>query len=547
MGALLLGALATISLTFFRVALPWPLKGILEAAFPGGQSGSATTLDSLPATSDPVLWLCVAYAVIALGAGASELFQRVYMARYAAQLTDNLRATVIRRVMERRAGGQDASPGELVGRITADSTGLKSGLSGALVHVSKNALLFICICALLTWVSPQLGLVFLGAGLVVILIGMRSARRVARHTERHRDKELAEGELMLQMFEQPYAGEPGEDAPLDGTPREMRTVRAVAWSMFVSSTVLGGIIALAAWIGVGQVRDGTLAPGELFLFFAYAITVHRRLVQLGRQVARSGRIGVSARRLLALAPARGSAVARSGLRESIALKDVVLKSAHSGTRLRLEALALKPAEWVAVLGKAGAGKSTLLHVLAGSIEPDSGQVLWDGVDLRQDPVVHEGQVALLDQHPRFLKGQVATLLGPQFAEADPATVSMLKKIGAASLVKRLKRGADQRVSSTQLSENEARMLALASLLARDCPVWLLDDPFLGLSKAKAERRLGEVLARADGRLLVVAMSRPVGLERFHRVLELRKGRCVFDGPPGSRNAQVQEGGAPCKD
>jgi subfamily B ATP-binding cassette protein MsbA len=277
----------------------------------------------------------------------------------------------------------------------------------------------------------------------------------------------------------------------------------------------------------------------LFLFVAYALTVHRRLIQIGRQIARSGKVMACLQRigvLLEGASQEDRTPVVEPLRTALRLEGVRLRSSRghgNKPRLRDLDLALPAGARVAVVGKTGAGKSSLLRLLAGLEVPTRGRILWDDHDLSETNGRVYPRVGYLAQDPVFSRQRAWQLLGlaNPTQSPDPQQEETLHRIGAWRVIRRWPYGLEEKVASAQLSRGERRALKLGTTLLGDASVWLLDDPLEGQSDKDAQRRLAEILARGAGRTIVVAFSRLVGLEQFDRVWALQKGRLVFDGTP----------------
>lgn len=150
-----------------------------------------------------------------------------------------------------------------------------------------------------------------------------------------------------------------------------------------------------------------------------------------------------------------------------------------------------------LLGPNGAGKSTLLRVLAGLKRPDAGRLHWDGADALAEPAAHGASVGYLGHQDAIKPGltvlenlALAARLGGRPAAASLAALGLL---ALAALPSRL------------LSAGQRRRLALARLHLAGVPLWLLDEPSLGLDAASIER-LGTLIAehRAAGGVVVVA-------------------------------------------
>lgn len=150
-----------------------------------------------------------------------------------------------------------------------------------------------------------------------------------------------------------------------------------------------------------------------------------------------------------------------------------------------------------LLGPNGAGKSTLLRLLAGLKRPDAGRLLWQGADALADPVLHAARVAYVG-HQDAVKPGLTALENLRLAEiaGRGEAVAALAALGIGHL-------AD--LPARMFSAGQKRRLALARLALSAAPLWLLDEPTLGLDAASVAR-LGELLGRhrAGGGLVIAA-------------------------------------------
>jgi len=166
--------------------------------------------------------------------------------------------------------------------------------------------------------------------------------------------------------------------------------------------------------------------------------------------------------------------------------------------LRSVSLAVPPGGALLLLGANGSGKSTLLRVLAGLKRPDAGAVLWMGEAADPWPVAYLG-------HQDAVKPGLTAAENLAFAArtgrgAPRDALAALDLLPLADLPARL------------LSAGQKRRLALARLVLSPAPIWLLDEPTLGLDTA-AVARLGGLLAshRAGGGVVVTATHLPLPL------------------------------------
>lgn len=155
-------------------------------------------------------------------------------------------------------------------------------------------------------------------------------------------------------------------------------------------------------------------------------------------------------------------------------------------------------------GPNGSGKSTLLRMLAGLIRPAAGRVLWNGEDALDDLAAHGQRVAYLG-HQDAVKPGLTVVENIRFAASvsGRSVTTALAAVGLEAL-------AD--LPARMLSAGQKRRLALSRLVLSGAPLWLLDEPTLGLDTASIAR-FGVLLAthRAGGGIVVAATHVPLPL------------------------------------
>ena len=165
---------------------------------------------------------------------------------------------------------------------------------------------------------------------------------------------------------------------------------------------------------------------------------------------------------------------------------------------------LEPGGALLLVGANGAGKSSLLRLLAGLLRPEAGQLLWDGADALADRAAHAARLRYLS-HQDALKPALTArenllfFAGLWGGDVD-AALEALSLAPLAALPARV------------LSSGQKRRLALARLALGAAPLWLLDEPTVGLDAASVER-LGGLLARhrAAGGMVLAATHLPLPL------------------------------------
>jgi heme exporter protein A len=153
-------------------------------------------------------------------------------------------------------------------------------------------------------------------------------------------------------------------------------------------------------------------------------------------------------------------------------------------------------------GPNGSGKSTLLRLLAGLVRPAAGILLWDGADALADLPEHARRLAYVG-HLDAVKPGLTVAENLSFAARGSAIGPALAALGLEALAG---------LPARMLSAGQKRRLALSRLALSAAPLWLLDEPTLGLDTAAVER-FGSLLARhrAEGGLVVAATHLPLPL------------------------------------
>jgi len=208
-----------------------------------------------------------------------------------------------------------------------------------------------------------------------------------------------------------------------------------------------------------------------------------------------------------------------------------------GTRaLRDVDLAVGEGERLAIIGQNGSGKSTLVRQLNGLLRPTEGRVTLFG---RDTAGVHVAELArtvgLAFQNPdrQIFAGSVrvevafgARNLGRRGAELDRAVQAALAAVGLAG---------EAATNPYDLGYSRRKLLALASVLAMETPVIVLDEPTTGQDAGGVERIQGIVAERAGIGRTVITISHDMRFvaESFERVVVMRDGHVILDGPPAA--------------
>jgi branched-chain amino acid transport system ATP-binding protein len=211
-------------------------------------------------------------------------------------------------------------------------------------------------------------------------------------------------------------------------------------------------------------------------------------------------------------------------------------------------LELRPGEIHALIGPNGAGKTTLIHQISGTLAPDSGQIIFAGVDVTRLPMAQRARAGLARSFqitsivPAFTALENAALAVQarsgssfRFFRATRAEAALNDQAMAALAEVGLEARADMPAAS--LSHGEKRQLELAIALAMRPRALLLDEPLAGTGAEEAER-LMRILGglRARYAILLIEHDMPAVFALADRISVLAQGRIIAAGPPDAIRA-----------
>ncbi|MFJ9536989.1 ABC transporter ATP-binding protein [Streptomyces sp. NPDC101225] len=301
-------------------------------------------------------------------------------------------------------------------------------------------------------------------------------------------------------------------------------------------------VCVLAVIGIGawEISTGRMTLGQLLAFAAFLGYLYppvRGLAQLGLTVTAAT---AGAERLIEVLdvgpsvtdPRRGTTPGRPD--GTVELRSVCFGYPGADTSaLRDLSFTVAPGELVIVTGPSGAGKSTVSKLLLRFYDPDAGEVLLDGVPLRDFPLARLREyVTLLPQETLVLHDTVrANIACGRPGASEQAIEDAARAADAHDFVVRLPEGYDTRVdpNSARLSGGQLQRLAIARAILRDAPVLVLDEPTTGLD-AMAARRVVKPLRRLMTGRTTIMITHDLNLAPdADRILVVDRGRIVETG------------------
>jgi len=291
-------------------------------------------------------------------------------------------------------------------------------------------------------------------------------------------------------------------------------------------------------IGVGHVRQGALSLGQLLMVLGYLAQLYDPLKTISRKAAGLQNYLASAERAFALldeapeVPERPHAQSVARASGAVEFRGVCFAYGPDRPVLQDVSFAIAPGTRLGVIGATGAGKTTLISLLTRFYDPTAGQILLDGVDLRDYKLDDlRRQFAVVLQETVLFSASIAE----NIAYATPGAtreqiVAAAHAANAHEFIARLPRGYDTQVGErgAQLSGGQRQRIALARAFLKDSPVLILDEPTSAVDAETEATILGAMRHLMRGRTVLVISHRPSTLERCAGLLVLESGRVVSD-------------------
>ncbi|QIR84072.1 ABC transporter transmembrane domain-containing protein [Paracoccus sp. AK26] len=498
-------------------------------------------------------------ALLALGTAARYYF----VTRLGERVVADIRKAVFARVITLSpAFFERVMTGEILSRITTDTTLIQSVIGASLSIALRNMLILAGGLAMLAFTSLKLmGLVLLivPAILVPIIVLGRRLRGLSRANQDWiaASSGAASEALLAAQTVQAYTHEGRSIARFDdvtessfGVALTRIRTRAVMTAIVIFLIFVGVIGVL--WIGARDVQTGVMTAGQLVQFVIYAILVASSTGalseiwgELQRAAGATERLGelLSAEDALT-DPARPLPLPRP-VRGQITLDGVSFRYPTRPDVSALDdvSLSIKPGETVALVGPSGAGKTTVIQLIQRFWDPASGRVTLDGIDLRDMARADFRQaMALVPQDPVIFATTALENIRLGRPDAPPSEVEAAARAAHAhDFITTLPQGYDTPLGErgVMLSGGQRQRIAIARAILRDAPVLLLDEATSALDAESESLVQAAVQRLSENRTTVVVAHRLATVKKADRIVVFDGGRIVAQG---THDALVSEGG-----
>lgn len=452
--------------------------------------------------------------------------------------------------------------GEIVSRLTADTTQIKSAV-GATASVALRNLILCCgAMGMMVVTSPKLSSLALGA-IPLIVFPLVAFGRSVRKRSRTAQDTLAEASAFanetiaatrtVQAFN-------GEDAAANRYGLAVESAYEAARSAIRSRALLTGIaitlifgsVVAVLWVGAHNVLTGTLSAGTLGQFLLYSVIAAGSLGALSEAWGELSQAAGAADRLTELLDEVSpiAAPAEPQTLPAPAFGRVKFSNVHFAYPSRPDKSALHgltfdvtPGETVAIVGPSGAGKSTVFSLLMRFYDPQQGNVSIDGIDARRVmPDNLRECMAIVPQDVTIFAASIHDNIAFSQTRASRDEVRAAAIAAQADeFIARLDKGYDTAVGERgiTLSGGQRQRIAIARAILKNAPVLLLDEATSALD-AESETLVQKALdGLMQGRTTLVIAHRLATVLKADRILVMDQGRVLEEG---THQSLIRHGG-----
>ena len=539
-GRVLAAFLALLTATAATLAMPVAVRFMIDNGF---STEDAASIDRY----------FIAMLVVAIVLGLASATRFYFVTWIGERVTADLRNAVYAHITKLSPAFFEVTrTGEVLSRLTADTTLIKTVVGSSASIALRNAFMFVGSAIMLVYTSAALaGLAALTLPLVVVpmIVVGRLVRRLARASQdRIADTASHAAETVSAMQTVQSFTHEVEDRAVFAraveasfTTAKLRILARAGMTAIAIVLVFSGVTGIL-WLGAQYVLEGSMSGGTLGQFILYAVLCATSIGALSEVWGEVQLAAGATERLVEIlqvepeikAPANPQALP-SPTEGHIHFDHVTFQyptrpeiSALDGFSLRVT-----PGETVALVGASGAGKSTVFQLLSRFYDPQAGVISIDGVALPDmAPETVRGALSVVPQETVVFAKTVMDNI--RFGRPDASAEDVMAAAKAAQadeFITRLPEGYETELGErgVTLSGGQRQRIAIARAILRDAPVLLLDEATSALD-AESETLVQAALTHLmDGRTTLVIAHRLATVLKADRIIVMENGRATAQG------------------
>jgi ATP-binding cassette subfamily B protein len=482
-----------------------------------------------------VLLACASYARFFL---VSWLGERVVA---------DIRADVYRHLISMNIGYFETTrTGELLSRLTTDTTLLQTVIGGSIPVAVRNAMLFVGGFGLLMVTSAKLtGYLSLVVPVVVIpiIIFGRRVRSLGRESQERVADISAHAEESLNAIRtiQAFTLEKHEKTRFSGhiegaLQAANSRIRSRAFLTALVIMLVFGAIVTVLWMGGHDVLSGNISGGDLSAFVFYSVVVAGAVGAISEVIAdlqRAAGAGERLSELLSIKPAITSPEDNGQLvihEANIDFENVTFFYPTRPDKPAIDkfSLEVKSGKTIALVGPSGGGKTTIFQMILRFYDPGSGRIRLNGLDIKDIPLTRlRSAIGLVPQDPVIFSTSARENIRLGHINATDAEIEEAARIACAfEFLEKLPQGLDTHLGEkgVQLSGGQRQRIAIARAIIRDPKILLLDEATSALD-SENEYQIQQALERlVRGRTTFIIAHRLSTITKADHIVLLNEGK-----------------------
>lgn len=537
-------AIALVVSAGTMLAIPMAVRRMIDFGFKGADSGLINQYFGMLALLGGVLAV----------ASASRFFCVNWLGE---RVVSDLRTRVFSHLTRLEpAFFEKTHSGEVMSRLTADTTQIKSAAGTALSQLLRNSIMLIGALVMMFVTSTTLSLLVMLA-IPAIVLPLMAYGRVVSQKSRAAQDELAKSSayaaenLVAVRTMQAFANEDAVTSKYDTAVEQafgasLSRLKARAFLTAVTMFIVTASIVGVLWMGASSVVSGDMSGGRLGQFVLYAVFAAGAMAELSEVWGELTQAAGAAERmteLLAVVPTITSPANPTPLPKppegKIVFNDISFRYPSRPEALALDKVSftVAPGETVAVVGPSGAGKTTLFNMLLRFYDPETGLVSLDGVnvaDANLDDL--RACISVVPQDVAMFADTVLENIRYGSPSATRTGVEAAAKAAQAhDFISALSEGYDTKLGErgVTLSGGQRQRIAIARAILRDAPVLLLDEATSALDAENESAIQTALRSFMVNRTTIVIAHRLATVQQADRIIVLDEGKIVEEGTHAS--------------
>ena len=495
--------------------------------------------------------------VVAISIGVGSALRYTLVSRLGEKVVVDIRKAVFAHLIGlSQEFFEKTMSGEILSRLNTDTTLVLTVISSSFSIAIRSILLLIGGLVMLIVTSPKLTMMTLILVPIVLVPVLILSQRLKVLSRENQD-EMARGagnisEVLLAVStiqannhetQSQMRFNELSDSYLKSANQRI-TIRGLLTMLIIS--LVFSAVSIVIWIGVRDVFSGTISAGELTQFVIYSVMVGGTVSSLSEVWGELLRASGATERLIELLEVEDTVkdpvtplILPPSIQGTIEFRGVSFcyPSRTDVSALKDINLKIKPNETVAIVGPSGAGKSTLFQLIFRFFDPQAGDILIDGSDIKS---LHKQDLrsvlALVPQDPVIFSESARENIRFGRPEATNEEVEMASKAAQAhSFLSSFPDGYDTLLGERGilLSGGQKQRIAIARSLLRNTPILLLDEATSSLD-AESEKGVQEALRSVSGQCtMIIIAHRLATVQIANRIIVFDKGEVVAEGTHAS--------------